>query len=167
MDIERLKERANYKIDQFSKILTEISFLSNASTKKVACMALHKNFTKIASFGYNGSYAGAPINPLTGTEEDSLDPGQSGFIHAEVNMIAKFREYDPHNYIVLLTLSPCKMCTKILVNSGFRYIYWIEDYRETEHLRIFDECGIKYGNIEKLKENYLEINEDRPNIQYH
>ena len=116
-------------------------------------MAIHKNFTKIASFGYNGSYAGAPINPHTGTEEESLEPGQSGFIHAEVNMIAKFREHDPHNYIVLLTLSPCKMCTKILVNSGFRYIYWIEDYREKDHLRIFDECGIKYGNIEGLKEN--------------
>jgi dCMP deaminase len=160
MDDKRLKERANFKIDQFSKILTEISFLSNASTKKVACMALHKNFTKIASFGYNGSYAGAPINSITGTEEDSLEPGQSGFIHAEVNMIAKFREHDPQNYIVLLTLSPCKMCTKILVNSGFRYIYWIEDYRETEHLRIFDECGIKYGNVKKLKENYASINEE-------
>jgi dCMP deaminase len=160
MDNQRLKERADFKIDQFSKILTEISFLSNASTKKVACMALQKNFTKIASFGYNGSYAGAPINPLTGTEEDSLESGQSGFIHAEVNMIAKFREHDPQNYIVLLTLSPCKMCTKILVNSGFRYIYWIEDYRETEHLRIFDECGIKYGNVTKLKENYASINEE-------
>jgi dCMP deaminase len=160
MDRERLEMRNNFKIDQFSKILLEISELSNASTKKVACMALHKNFTKIASFGYNGSYAGAPINPLTGTEEDSLEPGQSGFIHAEVNMIAKFREHDPHNYIVLLTLSPCKMCTKILVNSGFRYIYWLEDYRETEHLRIFDECGIKYGNVEKLKQNYSSINED-------
>lgn len=159
MDYQRLKERADFKIDQFTKILIEISFLSTASTKKVACMALHKNFTKIASFGYNGSYAGALINSITGTEEESLDSGQSGFIHAEVNMIAKFREHDPQNYIILLTLSPCKMCTKILVNSGFRYIYWIEDYRETEHLRIFDECGIKYGNITNLKENYVLINE--------
>jgi dCMP deaminase len=154
MDIERIKDRSNYKIDKFCNILIEISNLSNASTKKVACMALHKNFTKIASFGYNGSYAGSPINSITGTEEESLEPGQSGFIHAEVNMIAKFREYDPENYIILLTLSPCKMCTKILVNSGFRYIYWIEQYREVEHLDIFDKCGIKYGDIEKLKEMY-------------
>ena len=99
-----------HKIDTFGKMIIQISELSNASTKKVACMALHKNFTKIASFGYNGSYMSAPINPITGTEEESLEPGQSGFIHAEVNMIAKFREHDPENYIVLLTLSPCKMC---------------------------------------------------------
>lgn len=145
------QERIDFKIDTFAGMIQQIATLSNASTKKVACMALHKNFTKIASFGYNGSYMGAPINEITGTEEDSLVPGESGFIHAEINMIAKFREFDPENYIILLTLSPCKMCTKTLVNSGFKYIYWIEDYREQGHLHIFDECGIKYGNIEKLK----------------
>lgn len=151
------RDRINFKLDTFSTILTEISTLSNASTKKVGCMALHKQFTKIASFGYNGSYMGAPINELTGTEEESLVPGQSGFIHAEVNMIAKFREFDPENYIVLLTLSPCKMCTKILVNSGFKYVYWIEDYREQGHLHIFEDCGIMCGNLEKLKEDYVHI----------
>lgn len=153
---KRLKTRSKYKIDTFSEILLKISELSSASTKKVACMAIHKNFTKIASFGYNGSYPNAPINPNTGTEEDSLEPGQSGFIHAEVNMIAKFREPDPENYIILLTLSPCKMCTKILVNSGFKNVFWVEDYREQSHLHIFDECGILYGNINKLKEIYEE-----------
>jgi dCMP deaminase len=146
--------RIEFKLETFSTILKNIANLSNASTKKVACMALHKNFTKIASFGYNGSYMNAPINESTGTEEESLEPGESGFIHAEVNMIAKFREFDPENYIVLLTLSPCKMCTKILVNSGFKYVYWIEDYREQEHLHIFDKTKISYGNLEKLKLDY-------------
>jgi dCMP deaminase len=145
------QERIDFKIDTFAGMIQQIATLSNASTKKVACMALHKNFTKIASFGYNGSYMGAPINELTGTEEESLVPGESGFIHAEINMIAKFREFDPENYIIFLTLSPCKMCTKTLVNSGFKYVYWIEDYREQSHLHIFDDSGIKYGNIEKLK----------------
>jgi dCMP deaminase len=154
---EAIKKRSIFKIEKFTSIISTIAELSNASTKKVACMALHKNFTKIASFGYNGSYAGAPINPLTGTEEDSLEPGCSGFIHAEVNMIAKFRERNPEDYIVLLTLSPCKMCTKILVNSGFKWVFWIEDYREQDHLSIFDECGIGYGNIDELKKIYHEI----------
>ena len=154
MEKELKQKRIIHKIDTFAKVIEDISQLSNASTKKVACMALHKHFTKIASFGYNGSYMNAPINPITGTEEESLEPGHSGFIHAEVNMIAKFREFDPENYIVLLTLSPCKMCTKILVNSGFKYVYWIEDYREQEHLHIFDETKISYGNLEKLKLDY-------------
>lgn len=156
MEKLNLASRSSFKIDRFVHMLEEIAELSNASTKKVACMALHRNFTKIASFGYNGSYTGAPINEATGTEEESLEPGKSGFIHAEVNMIAKFREHDPENYMILLTLSPCKMCTKILINSGFKYVFWIEDYREQDHLSIFQDCGILYGNIEKLKEIYMD-----------
>lgn len=117
-------------------------------------MALKRDFSKIASFGYNGSYSGAPVNSETGTEEESLEPGKSGFIHAEVNMAIKFQERDPENYIVLLTLSPCSACAKILINAGFRNIFWIEEYRETDHLSIFDRVGIRYGNIEQLKSQY-------------
>ena len=146
--------RLQIKIETFTKILKNIKDLSNSSTTKVGCIALRKDFSKIASFGYNGSYSGAEQNSETGTEEDSLIPGESGFIHAEVNMIAKFKEYDPENYIVLLTLSPCKMCTKILVNAGFKHVYWIDNYRSLEHLEIFNQCKITHGQINNLVDDY-------------
>jgi len=69
-------------------------------------------------------------------------------------MIAKFRESDPENYIVLLSHSPCSVCTKVLVNAGFKYIYWIEEYRETKHLQILDNYGIMYGDIKSLYQDY-------------
>jgi len=147
-------QRLQIKLEVFTAILEQIRNLSNSSTTKVGCMTLRKDFSKIASFGYNGSYSGAGINLETGTEEDSLIPGESGFIHAEVNMIAKFKEYDPENYIVLLTLSPCQMCTKILVNAGFKHVYWIDDYRNLDHLKIFKECKITHGKIDSLIEHY-------------
>ena len=146
--------RLQIKIETFTKILKNIKDLSNSSTTKVGCIALRKDFSKIASFGYNGSYSGAEQNSETGTEEDSLIPGESGFIHAEINMIAKFKEYDPENYIVLLTLSPCKMCTKILVNAGFKHVYWIDNYRSLEHLEIFNQCKITHGQINNLVDDY-------------
>ena len=146
--------RLQTKIETFTKILENIRDLSNSSTIKVGCIALRKDFSKIASFGYNGSYSGAGLNTETGTEEDSLVPGESGFIHAEINMIAKFKEYDPENYIVLLTLSPCKMCTKILVNAGFKHVYWIDDYRSLDHLEIFKQCNITSGPISNLVDDY-------------
>jgi|TARA_R110000787_G_scaffold74993_3_gene166377 dCMP deaminase len=146
--------RLQIKLETFTEILKNIRDLSNSSTTKVGCIALRKDFSKIASFGYNGSYSGAGSNIETGTEEDSLNPGESGFIHAEVNMIAKFKEYDPENYIVLLTLSPCKMCTKILVNAGFKHVYWIDDYRSLDHLEIFKQCKITYGPISYLIDDY-------------
>ena len=153
----RKKARIRQKIEAYRDIVEKISTLSASSTLKVGCMALRKNFTKIASFGYNGSYRNSPILNETGTEEESLEPGKSGFIHSELNMAIKFREHDPENYIILLTHSPCKDCTKVLINAGFLYIYWIHEYRIKDHFDIFDYCGVKYGNIEKLIEDYEEI----------
>ena len=150
-------KRTSQKIDVYFNIVDEISSLSNSSTLKVGCMALKKDFTKIASFGYNGSYKKAPINPTTGTEEESLEPGKSGFIHAEINMVAKFRENDPENYIVLLTHSPCKDCMKVLINSGFLNVYWIHTYRESSHLSIFNTVNVKSGDIKQLKKDYKNI----------
>jgi dCMP deaminase len=150
-------ERLGIKINTFIQILNSIKTLSNSSTVKVGCMIIKKDFSKIASFGYNGSYSGAQINPHTNTEEESLTPGESGFIHAEINAIAKFKEYDPENYIVLLTLSPCKMCTKVLVNAGFKHVYWVDEYRNMDHLTIFSECGITCGNTKQLLNHYSQI----------
>lgn len=152
-------KRLSVKLNTFIQILLSIKTLSSSSTTKVGCMAIKKDLSKIASFGYNGSYSGAQINPITGTEEESLTPGESGFVHAEVNMIAKFKEHDPENYIVLLTLSPCKMCTKILINAGFKHVYWINEYRDTSHLQIFKECKITNGDTHKLLKHYQQIKE--------
>jgi len=152
--MNRKVRRLSQKLKTYANITKQIAELSAASRKKVGCIAIRKDFTKIASFGYNGSYPGADINEETGTIEESLEPGKSGLIHAEINMIAKFKEPDPENYIVILTLSPCKECTKILCTAGFRHVYWIEEYREMEHLCIFDTCRISYGDILRLEEDY-------------
>ncbi len=140
--------RRQQKLKLFGEIAQQIASLSVASRLKVGAIAVKNDFSKIASFGYNGSYSNAPINPVTGTEEESLEPGQSGLIHAEINMIAKFREPDPENYMVIVTHSPCKMCTKVLVNAGFRQIYWVDDYRDTSHLwPILGGNGIEHKKI--------------------
>ena len=138
-----MSSRIRQKIETFVTVLKEISQLSTASKLKVGAISLHWQFQKIASFGYNGSYPGAGINLKTGTEEESHEPGESGFVHAEVNMIAKFRESNPEDYIIILTHSPCNVCSKVLANAGFRYVYWINEYRETSHLSIFKNVIIK------------------------
>jgi dCMP deaminase len=150
------QKRAKEKISVFKNILDEISSLSTSSRLKVACIVVKKDFTKIASFGYNGNYFNAPINPDTGTEEESTEPGKDGFIHAEENAVAKFRENDPENYIVMVTYSPCSRCAKLLVNSGFKHIYWVNQYRITDHIdEIFPRCGVSGGDFSQLENDYI------------
>jgi dCMP deaminase len=149
-------ERARQKLEAFKQILLQIASLSTSSRLKVACIIVRKDFSRIPSFGYNGNYFNAPINEVTGTEEESLEPGKDGFIHAEINAVAKFQERDPDNYIVLVTHSPCSNCAKVLVNSGFKHIYWLESYRETSHIdSIFSRCQISHGNWNDLLQDYV------------
>jgi len=152
---EHKAKRFSQKVNAFADVLKSVTSLSAAQTYKVGCIAVKRDFSKIASFGYNGTYPGAPILEATGGEELSLEPGCSGFLHAEDNMISKFHAQDPENYVVLVSMSPCRECTIRLVNSGFKYVYWLETYRKTEHLEIFDKCDVKYGHIDTLKANGL------------
>jgi dCMP deaminase len=144
-------KRIAQKYTAFCEILKSIASLSTSSRLKVGAISLKSDFSKIASFGYNGNYPNAPISPETGTEEESKEPGCDGYIHAEINMVAKFREHDPENYVILLTHSPCKTCSKVLVTAGFKQVYWMEDYRETAHLsEIFDRNSVTHGNVLQL-----------------
>ena len=128
------KKRLEHKVNIFKEIAIQVAELSTSQTTKVGCIAVKKDFTKIAAIGYNGRYPGCPINPETGGEEKSLVPGESGFTHAEINMIAKFKEPDPENYFVILTLSPCEACLQALLIQGFRSVYYTQEYRETSHI---------------------------------
>lgn len=156
-------KRKHQKIQVFTDFVSKIAELSVSQTLKVGAIALKIDFSKIGSFGYNGSYTGACYNPETGGEEESLQSGLSGFVHAEMNLVAKFREHDPENYIILLTHSPCDVCMKLIINSGFKYVYWKEYYRVTNHLDVFNQLGIKSGDFkmfiydyETILEEYLE-----------
>ena len=151
------KQRLIHKVDTFKEITLQIAQLSVSQTTKVGCIAVKKDFTKIAALGYNGRYPGCPINPETGGEEKSLTPGESGFTHAEINMIAKFNEQNPEDYIVILTLSPCEACLQALLIKGFRRVYYIHSYRETDHISEISSnvSDLIVNPIDKLAEDLL------------
>lgn len=148
-------KRFKKKIQTFVEITKLISNLSVSQTTKVGCIAVKKDFSKIGAFGYNGTYPNAPIIPETGGEELSLIPGESGFLHAEENMIAKFREHDPENYIVILSMSPCRRCAMQLINAGFKHVYYLTEYRDISHLNeMFTINKIKFGLIDNITEKW-------------
>jgi dCMP deaminase len=153
--IERKDYRLTQKLQAFADVAERFSYLSDSSRLRVGCISFRKDFRSIGAIGYNGNTKGAPKNPLIGTEEESLEPGQSGYLHAEENMIAKFRMSDPWNYIVLVTHSPCIHCAKKLINSEFENIYWINSYRETSHLTEVLK-NVSYGTFDDLVKGYTD-----------
>ena len=92
--------------------------------------------TQVLSVGYNGNYTGGP------NEVESEQPGESGFLHAEVNCLLKMDYNNPKSKVMYVTLSPCRMCAKAIINAGISEVVYGEEYRDTSGLEILRNVGI-------------------------
>lgn len=92
---------------------------------------------QILSIGYNGQEKGGP------NEVDSLEPGQSGCLHAEENAIIKL-DYNNHKRKVMyVTTSPCTMCSKRIVNASIDEVVYATAYRDPAGLERLKARGVK------------------------
>lgn len=103
---------------------------------KVGTIIVSDDNTRLLSLGYNGNYRGGPHRP------DSDDPGQSGFIHAEVNALVKCDYNFNRKKIMYLTHSPCVQCAKLIVNANIAEVIYDAQYRDISGLTILRTCGI-------------------------
>lgn len=118
----------------FAKLISERSY---DPRYQVGAIVVTSDNTQVLSIGYNGNYSGGP------NEVESETPGHSGFIHAEINCLLKMDYNNPKRKIMYLTLSPCRMCAKAIVNAGISEIVFLEKYRDLSSLSILKEAGIK------------------------
>jgi|TARA_R110002020_G_scaffold37124_20_gene112099 dCMP deaminase len=104
---------------------------------QVGAVVVTDDNTQVLSVGYNGNHSGGP------NESESSIPGQSGMIHAEINALLKLDYNNPKTKVMYVTLSPCRMCAKSMVNAGINEVVYGEEYRDTSGLEILKESGIK------------------------
>ena len=104
---------------------------------QVGAVIVTEDNTQVLSIGYNGDHKGGP------NERDSMDHGRSGFIHAEVNALIKC-DYNVHKKkIMYLTLSPCSVCAKCIINAGIFKVVYDEPYtNDMSGLQLLKDCGI-------------------------
>lgn len=103
---------------------------------KVGAVVVSADNTQVLSVGYNGDHAGGP------NEVESTTPGQSGCIHAEINALIKLDYNNPKNKKMYVTLSPCKMCAKAIVNAGIDEVIYDETYRDDSGINLLKDSKI-------------------------
>tara|TARA_Y100000590_G_C15703555_1_gene1007693 strand:- start:1210 stop:1749 length:540 start_codon:yes stop_codon:yes gene_type:complete len=104
---------------------------------KVGAVVVADDNTQVLAVGYNGNWRGGP------NEVESKTPGESGMLHAEINALLKM-DYNSHKKkIMYVTLSPCKMCAKAIVNAGIDKVIYDEEYRLKDGLQILKQAGIQ------------------------
>lgn len=103
----------------------------------VGAIIVSDDNTRLLSLGYNGNYKGGPNEP------DSFNPGQSGFIHAEVNALVKCDYNFFRKKIMYITHSPCVSCAKLIVNAEISRVVYGEEYRDKSGIDLLHACGIE------------------------
>jgi dCMP deaminase len=124
------------KINRFyCGLAREFATLSKDPRLKVGCVIVTPE--GIVYPGYNGDEKGGDNVP------DSLEPGQSGFIHAEENAIIKFNPTIHKGSKMYLSHSPCKMCARRIVNTcAIIEVYYNVEYRIKDGIELLKKRGI-------------------------
>jgi len=104
---------------------------------QVGAIVVTDDNTQVLSIGYNGNYATGP------NEVESTIPGESGMVHAEINALLKMDYNNPKRKKMYVTLSPCRMCAKCLINAGIEEVIYGEEYRDPAGVELLRSVNIK------------------------
>lgn len=104
---------------------------------QVGAIIVTQDNSQVLSLGYNGNYKGGP------NEVESEVPGDSGMLHAEINALLKLDYNNPKQKAMYVTLSPCRMCAKAIINAGVNEVVYDKEYRETSGLDILRSVGVR------------------------
>ena len=117
--------------------------LSYCIRKKVGALIVKDGM--IISDGFNGTPSGFP--------NDCEDENYSTHwydLHAEANAITKVAKStnNAKDATLYITLSPCKDCSKLILQSGIKRLVYQREYKDTSGLDILRDAGILVKQIE-------------------
>ena len=107
-----------------------VSLRSHHPTFKVGAVIVDSNNTRVLAMGYNGNHSKGENCP------DNMSPGMSGLIHAETNALLKLDYHDPAPRTMYVTLSPCLMCAKLILNARIDRVVYNHVYRDPAGARL-------------------------------
>ena len=136
-----MSERPSW--NEYFKEIVEVTAKRSACERlHVGCILVREN--RIISQGYNGFLPGCPHESIV------RDGHEEATIHAEQNAITDcaHRGVSCNNSVAYITHYPCKNCAKLLIASGIRKIYYINDYKNDDVVKHFS--NISNCPIEKI-----------------
>lgn len=119
------------------------SELSHCNRKQVGAIIVKDGM--IISDGFNGTPSGFDncCESVTGETHWYV-------LHAEANAILKVAKstHNCHGATLYLTLSPCKDCSKLVIQSGITRLVYINSYKDTSGIDFLALAGIEVEQIE-------------------
>lgn len=106
--------------------------------KRLQVGALIVKDGNIISYGYNGTVSGMPNI----CEENNVTLPH--VLHAESNAITKACKspISTEGATMYLTHSCCIECAKLIIQSGIKTVYYMEDYRDKEGIKLLQQGAV-------------------------
>jgi len=147
MEISELKQNKYDKA--YLRMALEWAKLSYCKRKQVGAIIVKNRM--IISDGYNGTPSG-----FKNCCEDSQGNTEWYVLHAEANAILKCASsaQSTDGATLYITMSPCKDCSKLVLQSGIKRVVYIEKYKDFSGLEFLEkaEIEIKHIPLEDLNE---------------
>jgi dCMP deaminase len=118
------------------------SELSHCSRKQVGALIVKDRM--IISDGFNGTPSGFD-NKCEGDDGETL----WYVLHAEANAILKVAKstHNCNDATLYLTLSPCKECSKLVVQAGISKVVFMKEYKDNSGLKFLESAGVEIVQI--------------------
>jgi dCMP deaminase len=126
----------------YLKMAAEWANLSYCKRKKVGALIVKDRM--IISDGYNGTPSGFENNC-----EDEEGKTNWFVLHAEANAILKIASSTQscQGATLYITMSPCKECSKLILQSGIQKVVYMTGYSDNSGLEFLKNAGIETLNI--------------------
>lgn len=117
------------------RMAEELAKRSTCARNRVGSVIASADLTQVLGIGYNGNARGLP------NACDSPEPGRCGCIHSEANALIKAGAQTPGK-VMFVTVSPCVMCAKMIINSNVARVYFRAAYRDPAGVEVLHRGGV-------------------------
>ncbi len=129
----------------YLKMALEWAKLSHCERKQVGALIVKDRM--IISDGYNG----------TPTGYDNCcenDEGKTRWyvLHAEANALTKIAKsnHNADGATLYITLSPCKECSKLILQAGIKRVVYLNAYKDDSGLKFLEQYGVELTLVEMV-----------------
>ncbi len=120
------------KVQNYMDVATTIAERSHDAETKVGAVLVKNDSGAIVATGFNGFVRGAPDDILPKTRPDKYEY----IVHAEQNLICNSAKegISMNNCSLVCTLSPCKLCMRMLLNCGITKVIAKDLYKDFDEI---------------------------------
>lgn len=142
-----MREEKQLRYDKaYLKMALNWSKLSHCKRKQVGALIVKDQM--IISDGYNGAPSG-----FDNCCEDNENKTYWYVLHAEANAILKVAKStnNTKGATLYLTMSPCKECSKLIIQAGIIRVVYIRLYKDDSGIGFLEKAGVMVTQINNIE----------------